>query len=81
MLAAISPEPRILEAAAQERQIGRWIQGEVVMDVFQPRPEHHFTFGLWTVEIQDGIRSATRSGSHSTRSKPCTGWPTSAHMA
>jgi len=50
-------------------------------DALTPRPEHRFTFGLWTVGNRAQTRSAARRARRWTRSTRCGAWPSSAHGA
>ena len=46
-------------------------------EALEPRPEHRFTFGLWTVGNPGATRSAGRRASRSIRSTASAGWPSS----
>ena len=50
-------------------------------DLFTPRPEHHFTFGLWTVGNPGRDPFGTEVRAPSIPSTRCTGSRTSARTA
>ena len=47
--------------------------------LYQPKPEHKFTFGLWTVGDPAATRLAKRFGRLCRRSRSSICWPKSAH--
>jgi hypothetical protein len=50
-------------------------------DPYAPKPEHKFSFGLWTSAIADAIRSATWCATRCRRSTPSRSSPKSARGA